>query len=214
MNFKLEQKEFRPFDVARIHGVNGLRHLSSALDKSQNWEALNRELKQKDETDLYISGGLEISKKRMQEEVVAHHLFASIILFQASMESVLTMTSNMDDRVLQAKENNNSFASKWKGALGNVGEGTSNFERYESEIYVRYRNPLSHLGTEDDIKKINEISFEGVYCGIRCGWWAYSQLLHGIEKHSGNYYESWKTICDMTNLKPDLYPEDGTLKDA
>ena len=210
-DFKLESTSFRPFDLARQSGMRALEHLSEAHDKCKRWEALRDEMQDVSNEKLYKKYVGEISEKRSLEQSIAQNLFVATIMFQASMESILTMTADLDDRVEDAINPKDSFADKWKKALKSVGEDTSEFTRYKSLIYDKYRNPLAHLGSDDDVQKINNITFKEVYCGIRCGWWAYDMLLHGIRKTPGDHEKSWRTICSGAKLKHDLYQDDDLL---
>lgn len=209
---RLESEHLEPFDVAQIHGFMALRHLATAHEPCMEWERLREVVRSQSEKEFLATAGAELSKKTLLEKEIAHHLFAAVILFQASMESILKMTSEMDSRIESAVDDNKSFEDNWQDALSDVGESTDAFDRYKDEIYDEYRNPLAHCGTDDDIDKINDISFQDVYCGIRCGWWAYDKLLHGIGRTGGDHDRSWELLCKRVGLNPNLYQDDDLVQ--
>lgn len=197
-----------------MHGFMGLRHLSAAHEMCGTWDALQAEIDGMSEREMFSRGAGPAAKKSLLEKEIAEHLFASVILFQASMESILNMTSGMDEQVEQAVNRNDSFANQWRAALRNVGEDTEAFDRYRNDIYDDYRNPLVHLGDDEDVRKVNAIEFKQVYCGIRAGWWAYDALLHGIGESDGDAQGAWNHFCELVGLQKDLYPDDELVADS
>lgn len=212
--FSIESRKLEAFDVAQMHGVMGLRHLSAAHEKCRRWEAVRAEIESTPPDERWKHSAAAVTEKPLLEKDIAQHLFAAVILFQASMESILNMTAGMDMRVEKAVDNNGTFAAQWRAALGNVGESTTAFDRYKNEIYDDYRNPLAHLGDDDDVQKVNDITFRQVYCGTRAGWWAYDSLLHGIGESGGDTEQSWAHLCAIVGLRDDLYPDDDLVAES
>jgi hypothetical protein len=127
------------------------------------------------------------------------------------MEAKLKLAADLDENVKAAIVGAGCFAERWKAALSQVNQPLDEFEKYADILYRGVRNPVVHLyddtKAEKNLVKINAVSFEAIYTGVRYGWWAYTRLNYGLGFGDGNLRKNWETICFGVGLIPDLYED-------
>jgi hypothetical protein len=204
-------QDLAPFDVARILGTSALKMLVCAHVANEQREALAKEVNEEPSGRTYATAGVTGTKLRGSEETLRRHLFPAAMLYQSSMEAKLKLAADLDANVKAAIAGKGYFAPRWIAALSQVNQPLDEFEKYADILYRGVRNPVVHLyddtKAEKNLVKINAVSFEAIYTGVRYGWWAYTRLLYGLGLVDGNLRKNWETICFGVGLIPDLYED-------
>ena len=205
---KLDGIHLDEFQVTRTHGVNAFYNLADAHSMLKQWKRDKQIFDQETPEDKYHNAGATGSRMRMAEHNLLSKLSAAVILYQASMEAILSIATGKDQRIADAV-NNDGFKKNWLAALQAIDAETKEFEKYESEFYKGLRVPLIHLypNTDNKLEKVKSITFKKVYNGMRYGWWAYIRLLNGIGLANDKYDEHWQLIC-QGKIRPNLFPDD------
>jgi hypothetical protein len=202
-------QDLGPFDVARILGTSALEQLACAHVTDEQRKALEKEVNEETSERTFATAGVTGAKLRRSEETLRRHLFPAAMLFQSSMEAKLKLAADHDASVNAAIGGEKFFIERWKAALLKVNQPIDEFEKYADILYQGVRNPVVHVynnrKAEVNLVKINAVSFEAVYTGVRYGWWAYIRMLYGLGLVDGNLQENWETICSGVGLMPALY---------
>ncbi|MCP1677042.1 hypothetical protein J2T57_004216 [Natronocella acetinitrilica] len=196
------------FEVTRVHGMNALWSLSDAYQawiEYDKWKAKSDAESWDEKCKTADSTGTRVWAL---ESAIFSKLTQTIVLYQASMEAILSNAFASSGTVADAVDGN-GFKRDWEAALHAVGESTQEFMKYESDFYKEMRIPLTHLhpNSDDKLNKIRTIDFRRVYTGVRYGWWAHIRLLRGSGLGTGELCANWEYICSGVRLPPDLYPE-------
>lgn len=195
------------FEVTRVHGMNALRGLSAAY---RTWLELG-EWKERPASETweekYQSADSTGARVRGLGSILFSHLSATVVLYQASMEAIISNAVSMDDAVRKVATGK-SFSNDWQAALKALNQPDREFLKYKNEFYKEFRIPLTHLhpDAEKKLEKVRSIDFEAVYNGVRFGWWAHVRLLIGLRLAPNNIHDNWAYICSGVGLPPGLFP--------
>lgn len=196
------------FEVTRIHGMNAFYSLRSAYDVWKEYRTLKKQSDKETWKEKYQTADSTGIRVQGLGTTLFSNLSQTVVLYQASMEAIISNAASMDESI-RAVAVGNGFKKDWIAALKAVNETCIEFSKYERDFYKQMRIPLTHLHpqTEEKLQKLRLIDFEGVYCGLRFGWWAHIRLLRGIGLSSDDIHSNWSDICSGVNLPPDLFPD-------
>lgn len=195
------------FEITRIHGMNAFHSLRSAYNV---WNAC-RVWKERSDLETweekYRTADSTGSRVRGLETTLFSHLSQTVVLYQASMEAILSNAVSMNESIRAVAVG--SFNKNWIAALKALNEDDKEFIEYERDFYRQMRIPLTHLHpkTDERLQEVRSIDFERVYSGVRFGWWAHVRLLRGLGLSSDDIHSNWSYICSGVNLPPDLFPD-------
>ncbi|WP_157966310.1 hypothetical protein [Oceanibium sediminis] len=203
--------EIEAFGVARILGTSALKMLAESHCVEKQRCDLVAHLEQESSEETFANAGANISRVKMTEEELRRKLFPAAMLFQSSMEAKLKLAADTDPDLHLAIMGERYFSPRWLAALVHVNQTADEFEKYADVLYREIRNPVVHLyddrRADQNLEKINKVSFEAVYTGVRYGWWAYMRLLFGLGMSNADLAGSWVAICRGAGLPCDLFPE-------
>jgi hypothetical protein len=196
------------FEMTRVHGMNALLSLSDAYKACLRHAQLKAKSDSESWEEKFQTADVTGVHVRALESEIFSKLTQTIILYQASMEAILSNAAASNGTVATAACGN-GFKKDWEAALQSVGESTQEFTEYESDFYKEMRIPLTHLhpNSNERLKKIRTIDFKRVYTGVRYGWWAHIRLLRGAGFETGDLKTNWEYICSGVKLPPDLFAE-------
>lgn len=196
------------FEVTRIHGMNALSSLSDAYQAWNEHRTWKAKAESESWDEKYRTADATGAQVRGLESTIFSELTRTVVLYQASMEAILSNSAESSGAVARAATGN-GFKKDWEAALQAVGESTAEFLEYERDFYKEMRVPLTHLhpNSDDKLNKIRAIDFRRVYIGVRYGWWAHIRLLRGAGFGTGELKANWEHICSGVRLPPDLFPE-------
>jgi hypothetical protein len=126
------------------------------------------------------------------------------------MEAIIEMCINEDgakeDNLQSKKEPSSSkddkrdFKNKWEDSFDLKSLDKTDFNKYDTIIYKKYRLPLAHP-TNENLKDdpFHNIDLPEVLKGFEFGWKAFAAISAAIGKpHDVN---SWETICQTHQLQ-------------
>ncbi|HDZ07739.1 hypothetical protein [Pseudohongiella sp.] len=200
--------EIDEFEVTRIHGMNAFRSLQLAYKVWKEYDVCKKRSNDETWEERYQSADTTGTRLQLLETELFSHLSAVIVLYQASMEAILSNAVSENQSISEVVRGK-SFKKAWVATLKAINESDEEFIEYERDFYTGMRIPLTHLhpNTDEKLRKVRLINFERVYNGVRFGWWAHVRILRGMGLSSGDIDSNWSYICRGVNLPPDLFPE-------
>ena len=201
-------REIDHFEVTRVHGMNSLLSLSEAHVLWRQTKELRERSENESWEEKFQTADATGARLWAAESSIFSRLAQTILLYQASMEAILSNVASQNESVAAAAKTG-GFKQQWLDALEAVGQPSAEFRAYEQEFYKEMRIPLTHLHPNSDVKlaKVNRIDFPKVYAGVRYGWWAHIRLLIGIDLALPDIESNWAYICSRVNLPSDLFPD-------
>ena len=186
------------WDVARHHGHSAFRLLRIVYEIDQESSRIRDRMREVPREDA------EYLKLLILVEHQTTDMFrlsaASIMMFQAMMEALINDSLEREAK-LGSVSKNASFRDKWCGALETLAKDTASFERYNADVYTKFRNPLVHP-KRVEMDSFDDLSFAALHAGYRAGWAAYESLYDGLGHPLDA--DSWGTICKVHQIPSDV----------
>ena len=208
------------WDVAHRHGHAAFRLLKLGYDDEINYKTVNDWLRSIPQ-DSSEYGQAEYLGKVIEQKTHLKNMYSmystSVIMLQTMMEAiinhVLENVLNSGDRFPKGKldllknssgESNNKkdkikniFRNKWGHSLIALGKSTNNFDIYDKEIYLKFRNVLIHP-SENALNNLDDLCFKNLYFGFKNGWEAFGDLYDGLG--TPHDQSSWKIMCEVHGI--------------
>lgn len=109
------KQELSNFNMAYIHGMNAFTHLGNAYQLWIRQQELESQIAELTEFDFFREGVPMVTTNRLYIEKFFSYLTQTIILYQASMEAILSMAAFGSSKVREAiNKKGSTFNEGWK----------------------------------------------------------------------------------------------------